>query len=419
MAIKNFFSGLFHSRDKPVDDRRLTSDWGRFDFLFGGTMSGKTVNERTAMQTTAVLACVKVISEAVASLPLHVYLRKDNGDSEKAFNHPLYNLLHLMPNTEMTAYTFIETALTHLLVYGNFYAQVIRDGRGYPAALYPLLPNRMDVSRNAEKKLVYSYSADNGVVTLTPWDVLHIPGLGFDGIIGYSPIALAKNSIGMAIATEDYGSAFFKNGASPGAVLEFPGPVKDVQRVKESWNAGYKGADNAHKVAVLEEGAKFQTIGIPPNEAQFLETRRYQLEEIARIYRVPLHLVGDLEHATFSNVEHMSLDFTKFTLTPWVRRIEQALEKSLLPPSELNRYYVKFSVEGLLRGDYKSRMEGYAVGRQNGWLSSNDIRDLENLNRLSDADGGNTYLVNGSMIPVSMCGQQYVKQEEGSNETKT
>jgi HK97 family phage portal protein len=419
MAIKNFFSGLFHSRDKPVDDRRLTSDWGRFDFLFGDTMSGKTVNERTAMQTTAVLACVKVISEAVASLPLHVYLRKDNGDSEKAFNHPLYNLLHLMPNIEMTAYTFIETALTHLLVYGNFYAQVIRDGRGYPAALYPLLPNRMDVSRNAEKKLVYSYSADNGVVTLTPWDVLHIPGLGFDGIIGYSPIALAKNSIGMAIATEDYGSAFFKNGASPGAVLEFPGPVKDVQRVKESWNAGYKGADNAHKVAVLEEGAKFQTIGIPPNEAQFLETRRYQLEEIARIYRVPLHLVGDLEHATFSNVEHMSLDFTKFTLTPWVRRIEQALEKSLLPPSELNRYYVKFSVEGLLRGDYKSRMEGYAVGRQNGWLSSNDIRDLENLNRLSDADGGNTYLVNGSMIPVSMCGQQYVKQEEGSNETKT
>ena len=259
----SIFKGLFRSRDKPGPQNYMSG----LSFLFGDTPSGKVVNERTALQITAVHACVKVIAEAVASLPLHVYQRLGNDDSNKAFDHPLYNLLHLKPNAEMTAYTFIETAMTHLLIYGNFYAQIIRDGRGYPASLYPLLPNKVEVDR-IDGRLAYTYQRDSEKIKLNSWDILHVPGLGFDGVMGYSPIALAKNSIGLALATEDYGSAFFKNGASPGAVLEFPGVVKDIQRVKQGWNAGYQGSDNAHKVAVLEDGAKFSTIGIPPNEAQ-------------------------------------------------------------------------------------------------------------------------------------------------------
>ena len=409
----SIFKGLFRSRDNPKSSPQ--NYMSGLSFLFGDTPSGKTVNERTAMQITAVHACVKVIAEAVASLPLHVYQRKGDNDSSKAYDHPLYILLHLKPNAEMTAYTFIETAMTHLLIYGNFYAQIIRDGRGSPVSLYPLLPNRTEVDR-VDGKLVYTYQSDSGNIKLNNWDVLHVPGLGFDGVMGYSPIALAKNSIGLALATEDYGSAFFKNGASPGAVLEFPGVVKDIGRVKAGWNAGYQGSDNAHKVAILEDGAKFSTIGIPPNEAQFLETRRFQLEEIARIYRVPLHLVGDLEHATFSNVEHMSLDFVKFTLTPWVRKIEQAMEISLFPESEMTNFFVKFSLEGLLRGDYKSRMEGYSIGRQNGWLSANDIRRLENMNEIPAEMGGDKILVQGAMCPLESAGAAYNIQQQQSQQ---
>jgi len=396
--------GLFRSRDKPQD--RLDSGFGRFLFGFGGTSSGKAVTERTAMQTTAVFACVKVISEAVASLPLHVFEEKDNGDKTRAKSHPLYNLLHLAPNKEMTAYTFIETALTHLLIYGNFYAQIIRDGRGYPTALYPLLPCNMSVDRD-KGELRYTYDADGGPVKLSRLNVLHVPGLGFDGVLGYSPIALAKNSIGMALATEEYGSAFFKNGANPGGVLEFPNTVKDITRLKETWNAGYRGSDNAHRIAILEEGAKFNPISIPPNEAQFLETRRYQLEEIARIYRVPLHLVGDLEHATFSNIEHQSLSFVKFTLMPWVRRLEQAFETSLLPPWEQGRFIIKFAVDGLLRGDYKSRMEGYAIGLRNGFFSVNDVRSLEEMNLVPKEEGGDFHFVNGAAILLKDIGAAY------------
>ncbi|GHU54024.1 portal protein [Clostridia bacterium] len=415
----NIFSGLFRSRDKPKGS--IGGVGGGFRFNMGGTSSGKTVTERSAMQTTAVYSCVKVISEAVASLPLHVYEEKPNGDTEKATRHALYTLLHLAPNVEMTAYTFIETALTHLLLWGNFYAQIVRDGRGFPIGLYPLLPNLMDISRdNSTKEIVYTYRSDGGEIKLSRYSILHIPGLGFDGVVGYSPIALAKNSIGMAIATEEYGAAFFKNGANPGGVLEFPGTVKDVARVKENWNTGYRGSDNAHKIALLEEGAKLNPISIPPEQAQFIQTRRYELEEIARVFRVPLHLVGDLEHATFSNIEFQSMNFVKFTLIPWIRRLELGFEKSLLPPWEQSSVFIKFSVDGLLRGAYKERMEGYAIGIQNGIYSINEVRALENMNLLSDGEGGNLHILNGNAIKLADAGAAYGlnKKQEGSYEDK-
>ena len=236
---------------------------------------------------------------------------------------------------------------------------------------------------------------------------LGIPGLGFDGLVGYSPIAMAKNAIGLAIATEEYGSKFFANGAAPSGVLEHPGVLKDPSKIRESWQATFGGSGNANKVAVLEEGMKYTPISISPNEAQFLETRKFQIDEIARIFRVPPHMVGDLDRATFSNIENMSLEFVKYTLDPWVSRIESALNRHLLQENEKGKYFFKFNVDGLLRGDYQSRMQGYAIGRQNGWMSANDIRLLEDLSPIPEEDGGNLYLVNGNMVPLPDAGSAY------------
>lgn len=374
-----------------------------YSFFFGSTSSGKAVNERTAMQTTAVYACIRILAETIASLPLHIYKYTASG-KEKAVSHQLYYLLHDEPNPEMTSFVFRETLMSHLLLWGNAYAQIIRDGRGKVLTLYPLLPDRMTVDRISSGQLYYEYRKDTGYVILRPEEVLHIPGLGFDGLIGYSPIAMAKNAIGMAIATEEYGAKFFANGASPGGVLEHPGVVKDPARIRESWNAVYQGSGNAHRVAVLEEGMKFQPIGIPPEQAQFLETRKFQINEIARIFRIPPHMIGDLEKSSFSNIEQQSLEFVKYTLDPWVVRWEQAMQRALFSPGEKKDYFIKFNVDGLLRGDYQSRMNGYAVGRQNGWMSSNDIRELENLNRIPEELGGDLYLINGNMTKLADAG---------------
>lgn len=407
MGIREIL-GLKQARDKPTN----TVGSG-YSFMFGRTTSGKPVNERTAMQTTAVYSCVRILAEAVASLPLHVYAYRDDGGKELVHDHPLYSLLHDEPNPEMTSFVFRETLMSHLLIWGNAYAQIIRDGAGRVVGLYPLLPNQMDVDRDAKGNLVYTYSRQSdenpnfktmGDITLRSDEVLHIPGLGFDGLVGYSPIAMAKNAVGMTLACEEYGASFFANGANPGGVLEHPGVLKDPSKVRESWNSVYKGVTNAHKVAVLEEGMKYHQIGIPPEEAQFLETRKFQINEIARLYRIPPHMVGDLEKSSFSNIEQQSLEFVKYTLDPWVIRWEQALQKALLLPGEKGKYFIKFNVDGLLRGDYESRMNGYATGRQNGWFSTNDIREMENLNPISDEEGGNLYLINGAMCKLSDAG---------------
>ena len=359
------------------------------------------------MQMTAVYSCVRILSEAVAGLPLNIYRYNDSGGKEKAFTHPLYRLLHDEPNPEMTSFAFRETLMSHLLIWGNAYAQVIRNARGEVVALYPLMPNKMTVDRDQSGRLFYSYqrgAEDPGAlgrssrVNLAPTDVLHIPGLGFDGLIGYSPIAMAKNAIGLAIATEEYGAKFFANGAAPSGVLEHPGTIKDPQRVKESWNSAYQGSANAHKIAVLEEGMKYTPIGIAPEQAQFLETRKFQINEIARIFRVPPHMLADLEKSSFSNIEQQSLEFVKYTLDPWVVRWEQSMCRVLFSESEKPAYFIKFNVDGLLRGDYASRMSGYATARQNGWMSANDIRELENLDRIAPELGGDLYLINGAMM---------------------
>lgn len=420
MGIKSLF-GFGQARDKPVDK---AADAG-YSFLFGRTTSGKPVNERTAMQTTAIYACVRILAEAVASLPLHVYEYQDDGGKKLVHDHPLYYLLHDEPNPEMTSFVFRETLMSHLLIWGNAYAQIIRDGAGRVLGLYPLLPDKMDVQRDDRGNIYYVYSRNSdenpmfkeyGDIRLKAEDVLHIPGLGFDGLIGYSPIAMAKNAVGMTLACEEYGASFFANGANPGGVLEHPGVLKDPSKVRESWNSVYRGVNNAHKIAVLEEGMKYQQIGIPPEEAQFLETRKFQINEIARLYRIPPHMVGDLDKSSFSNIEQQSLEFVKYTLDPWVIRWEQSLQRSLLLPGEKGKYFIKLNVDGLLRGDYQSRMNGYAVGRQNGWFSANDIREMENMNPIPDEQGGNLYLINGAMTKLEDAGA-FAKTDTGQQNT--
>jgi len=400
----SIFSGLFRSRDKPQNRTAGSS----YSFLFGGTAAGKAVTERTAMQMTAVYSCVRILAEAVAGLPLNLYHYLPDGGKEKSFDHPLYRLLHDEPNPEMSSFVFRETLMTHLLLWGNAYAQIIRNGKGEVVALYPLMPNKMTVDRDQSGQLYYSYNRSSdeaptmkgSTVILKPSDVLHIPGLGFDGLVGYSPIAMAKNAIGLAIATEEYGAKFFANGAAPGGVLEHPGTIKDPQRVRDAWQSQFGGSANSGKVAVLEEGMKYTPIGISPEQAQFLETRKFQINEIARIFRVPPHMVGDLEKSSFSNIEQQSLEFVKYTLDPWVVRWEQSIMRRLLTEDEKKLYFVKFNLEGLLRGDYQSRMTGYATARQNGWMSANDIRELENLDLIPTEQGGDLYLINGNMLPL-------------------
>lgn len=418
------FKGIFRSRDKP-ENKVLGSG---YSFLMGSSTAGKNVTERSAMQMTAVYSCVRILAEAVAGLPLHLYRHKEDNGKEKAIDHTLYHLLHDEPNPEMSSFVFRETLMTHLLLWGNAYAQIIRNGKGEVIALYPLIPNRMTVNRDENGQLYYEYSSasddinsnSSRTVVLMPRDVLHIPGLGFDGLVGYSPIAMAKNAIGMAIACEEYGAKFFANGAAPSGVLEHPGTIKDPKKVRETWQSQFGGSSNAGRVAVLEEGMKYTPISISPEQAQFLETRKFQINEIARIFRIPPHMVGDLEKSSFSNIEQQSLEFVKYTLDPWVIRWEQSLMRALLSNDEKKEYFIKFNLEGLLRGDYESRMKGYSIGRQNGWMSANDIRELENLDRISREDGGDLYLVNGNMLPLRDAGayanKENLQKEENSSE---
>ena len=412
------FKSIFKSRDRPRMHGRAVS--GAYDqpqnfsgdsvgggrsFPFGSACSGKSVTERSAMQTTAVYACVRIIAETVASLPLHVYEYTDSG-KERMYTHPLYKLLHDIPNPEMNSFIMREVMMSHLLLWGNSYSQVIRNGKGEVIALYPLMPDKMTVDRGADGLLYYTYISDKqGTFIFSKDEVFHVVGLGFDGLIGHSPIAMAKNAIGLSLAAEEYGSLFFSNSGTPSGVLEHPGVLKEPEKVRDAWNDAYGGSGNAHKVAVLEEGMKFSAISINPQDAQFLETRKFQVNEICRIFRVPPHMIADLEKSSFNNIEQQSLDFVTNTIRPWLVRIEQSIFQQLLTEKEQESLFVKFNVDGLLRGDFQSRMNGYAVGIQNGFMSPNDVRELEDLNRIPAELGGDRYLCNGNMIDIGSAGK--------------
>ena len=368
----------------------------------------------------AVYACVRVLSESIASLPLHVYKRGEDGNQEKAEDHPLFFLLHDEPNPEMSSYTLRETLMVHLLLYGNAFAQILRNGRGEVVALYPLMPNRMSVERDEKTgRLFYRYTRydaepptmEQNTVILDAADVLHVPGLSFDGLVGMSPIAACRNAVGAGLAADEYSSKYYANGAAPMGILETPTLIKNPELLRQSWNDAFGGTRNAGKVAVLEQGTTFKPISLSPQDSQLLETRKFSVEEICRIFRVPPHLVQDLERATFNNIEQMSLDFVMYSLTPWIIRWEQSLSRSLLSREEKKQYSIRFNVDGLLRGDYKSRMEGYAVGINNGFMCPNDVRRLEGFDLIPAEKGGDNFLIQGAMIKLEDAGIYAAKKE--------
>ena len=390
-------------RRSSASDLKNPSDWLLSAFTGAPTRTGVRVSESTALKLTAVFACVRILSETVASLPLPVYRRVPGGGKERAPDHPLYTVLHDIANPEMTAMVFRETIMSHCVTWGNGYAYIIRDNAGRVRELWPLLPDRTRPERNKQTGELYYITTrlDGQQIKLPPRDVLHIPGLGWDGIKGYSPIHMAREAIGLGLATEEFGARFFGQGTHIGGVAEHPGKLGEQahKNLTESLNAAYQGLGKSHLLLILEEGMKYQKIGIPPNDAQFLETRKFQVTEIARIFRVPPHMLADLERATFSNIEHQSIEFVVHTIRPWLVRWEQAIKMRLFSELERQTYFAEHIVDGLLRGDIQSRYQAYAVGRQNGWLSANDIREKENMNPIED--GGDIYLVPLNMVPAN------------------
>ena len=410
--------GLFSRKKK--ENRSI--DQKTADFIKGVDLdtgqqsnSGIDVDEESALKISTVYACVKVISETIASLPLNLLKELTNGDAEKAKQHPLYSVLKDVPNSEMSSFTFREMLMTNLLLWGNAYALIKRNKNGEIVELYPLKSKNMVVERDMTTNAIkYTYTNNRGITkTYSPKQIFHIPAFSFDGIIGVSPITYAREAMGLALATEEFGARFFGNGARPGGVLEHPGVLKDPEKLRESWNKVYQGTANSHKVAVLEEGMKYHEIGMSPEDSQFLQTRSFQIAEICRIFRVPPHMVGDLSRSTFSNIEHQSIDFVVHTIRPWLVRWEQAITRALLSEEERTIYYAKFNVDGLMRGDFVTRMNGYAIARQNGWMSANEIRALENMNKIPADQGGDLYLLNGNMITaMNAGGTESVKNEQ-------
>ncbi len=366
------------------------------------TATGRSVSASTAMKASAVFACVRVRAETVASLPWVVYRRLSGGGKERDPSHPLYELLHDQPNPEQTAIEFRENLIGHLDLWGNAYAEIDWDARGRVRALYPLRPDRVtEEERNG--RLYYVVTLPDGERKGLPaWRVWHTRGF-----MGQSVIANARESIGLALAGEEYGARFFGNDSRPGGVLKSPKVLSKeaAENLKGSWEAAHSGLENRHRVAVLEEGVEWQQIGIAPEDAQYLELRQFQVVDIARFFRVPPHKIASLERATFSNIEHQSIEFVVDCIRPICVRLEQSARRCLLTTEERPTWIAEHVIDGLLRGDTASRYQAYAIGRQWGWLSADDIRELENQNPLPDGQG-QSYLVPMNMTLADQAGQQ-------------
>lgn len=375
--------------------------WDDFWFQLAAqaSKSGISVNENTALNLSTVWAAVRIISESIASLPLITYEQKGK-KKERAVDHPLYDLLHIQPNPEETAMQYREATQAHLLLWGNSYSQIERSYAGDVIALWPLRPDRMQVIR-PEKEVIYVYHTTNGEkIEFPPKEILHIAGLGFNGLIGYSVIERHREAIGLALAGETFQSSTFKNMASPSGFLTTDSTSLNQETAKAlaaAWFSAQGGLDKAGSVAVMSHGMKFEKVGMPLKDVEFLGLRKFQVLEICRIFNIPPYKLMDFDRATFSNVEQTAIDFVVHTLRPWLIRTEQAIMVKLLSREERRSISVEHLVEGLLRGDTKSRYEAYGAGIQMGWLNRNEAREKENLNPVPGLD---EYLVPLNMSAV-------------------
>ena len=394
-------SKLFEKRSKLSIDKPY--QWPDLFGLFGKKSAGIEVNEWKALQLSTVFACVRLISNTIGMLPLTLHQEINQDKSRIASEKQLNTVLYRMANKYVTAFMFKQVLQAHVLLWGNGYAEITRNNKGEAIELWLLCPWNMKVSAvNGERVYTYKLPDNGGEKVLRGENVFHLPGLSFDGLVGTSVIGVMREEVGLGIALQQFGSKYFENGTNLGGVVEHPNILGDKARVhlKKDLEDSFSGIDNALKMIILEEGMKYQKIGIPAEDAQFIESRKFQIEEVCRYFGVQLHMIQNLDKASFNNIEQQGIEFKTYCIGPWATTWEQEIYRSLLSDKEKKQnYYAKFNVNALMRGDYKTRMEGYRTGIQMGLYSLNEVRKLEDMNPIED-DSGDIHWVNSAMIPI-------------------
>ena len=380
------------------------------------TDSGVSVDSRSVLTLTAVWRAVNILSGTIASLPVHVYTKKDDGSRHEISDHVVSSVMKV-PNTVQTGFIFRESMMAVLLLWGNSYAVIRKNERGFVQELIPVHASDVNVFRGTDSKIYYTVYIDGRAYTVASKDMLHFPGLSFDGVKGYSPITVMRESMGLGLAAQKFGSRFFGSGANMDGVIETPSVLTDevYTRLRNSWDEKYHGLEKSHRTAILEGGSTYKRIGIPPEEAQFLETRQFQVAEVARMFGVQPHLLMDLERATNNNIEHQGIEFVIFTLTPWISRIEAEINRKLFDSDDRNKNYVEFNLAGLLRGDSKSRSEYYKAMFSIGAMSPNRIRQLENEPAYP---GGDEHFAQAGYMPITQLSEYHKSKISKNDQTE-
>jgi HK97 family phage portal protein len=405
--VRNLFTSKENRAEKLLNDPNVMT-------LF----SGVNTSSQGALSISAVYACVRVITQAISTVPFVLYEKDSEGNRREAVEHPLHKILHDEPNRDMTSMTYREVVMNHLLLRGVHYSEVVWDNSGNVVEVYPLDPDQIKVERNeATKELQYRHLPTGKV--LPKYRILHIPGLGWDGINSYSPLALARNSLSLAQSVEKYGNNFFTNGINPTGFIEVPDTMSDAayQRFVKDLKGKYGGVSNSGRLLILENGAKYSRVSIAPEDAQFLQTRKFSVQDICRWFGVPPYMVGDLEKLNYNNIEQQSIDLVRYTFRPWAVRLEQHFNRSFIPSKKRGQMFCELKLDGLLRGDAASRWAYYTQGHDRGILSADEIRQLENLPAQPD-NMGKEYLVplNYTTKTKLLTAYQPIEEEEPTEE---
>ena len=408
MGIFDFFSK--NKDSKVVEERNVYGQTIVGSNFYNA--SGESVTKDQALRVAAVWSCVRVLSETIASLPISQFEKDISGNKTVKKDSPLNFLVGEQPSPLFNSFMFFERMLVDLSMEGNFFAYIERDNGGFPIGLHPIECSDVDIYTAPRGKGIYYDIKDNNSNNMYPYtgrvkgmNMLHVKGLSFDGIEGKAPIEVAAETLGIAIALDKHAGSFFKNGANVGGILKHPGTLKaeTAKRLRESWSSNYAGTNNTGKTAILEEGMEFQARSIPNNQAQFIESREYQISDICRIFRVPNHLVNDLSNATYSNIEAQQIDFVVHTITPWIKRIESELNSKLIPSKKRGVEYFKFNLNAILRGDSKARADYYRTLVNIGVMSPDEVRSLEDLNSIGGAS--ESYYMQSNMMPIDRLGE--------------
>jgi len=404
---------------EPIDYIGDPTDWLRRLINANKSKAGIAINEENALKIMAVFVCVNLISNAIACLPKPIYKSKKKGN-EKARDHPLWNILNMAVNPEITAFDFWKCLMVNVLISRGGFAEIVRDDSGVIKELWPIPGKFVTPSRNKRTGELYlnvSYPEKDIYANLYPGQYLYIKGFTKDGIYCYEPVRLAREAMGLATALEQFGEEFFANGANAGGIVEYPGRMSDdaFERYKSSFHDSYQGLGKTNRIIFLEQGVKYTQLTVPPNSGQFLESRKFQTIEICRHFSVPPHKAFEYENVNYNTAEQANIEFVQTTLTPWCTNIEQAAWLYLLLPNEQKRMYIKNNLNGLLRGDFQTRMQGYHWMRQDGVYSANDVRELEDMELISEEEGGDLLLINGNMVPITMAGTFFKKGGNNNN----